>query len=87
MSVECAVPAFASTVFQSADQVFLPFHSKTFMCKDVRKKLDPKAKKCILDYAAQRKGYHLYYTERLSIIFSRDVVFNESSRGIETEQE
>ena len=26
-------------------------------------------------------------TQRLSIIFSRDVIFNETSRGVKTEQE
>ena len=68
-------------------------HLKVFGCaayshvaKD--EKLNPKAKKCIfLGYAAQRKGYRLYDTEKSSIVFSRDVVFNESSTGIEIEQE
>ena len=33
----------------------------THVPKDERKKLDPKAKRCIfLGYAAQRKGYRLY---------------------------
>ena len=70
-------------------------HLKVFGCaayshvaKDERKKLDSKTKKCIfLGYAAQRKGYCLYDTEKSSIVFSRDVVFNESSTGIEIEQE
>ena len=70
-------------------------HLKVFGCaayshvaKDERKKLNPKAKKCIfLGYAAQSKGYRLYDTERSSIVFSRDVVFNESSTGIESKQE
>ena len=70
-------------------------HLKVFGCiayshvaKDERKKLDPKAKKCIfLGYTAQSKGYCLYDSEKLSVIFSRDIVFNESSTGIETEQE
>ena len=70
-------------------------HLKVFGCvayshvsKDQRKKLDPKAKKCIfLGYAAQRKGYRLYDVKTSSVIHSRDVVFNESSRGIESEQE
>ena len=70
-------------------------HLKVFGCaaysnvaKDERKELDPKAKKCIfLGYAAQRKGYRLYDSEKSSVIFSHDVVFNESSTGIETEQE
>ena len=50
-------------------------HLKVFGCaayshvaKDERKKLDPKAKKCsFLGYAAQRKGYRLYDTEKSSI--------------------
>ena len=56
--------------------------------KDERKKLDPKAKRCIfLGYATQRKGYRLYNVQTSSIVHSRDVVFNKSSRGIECEQE
>ena len=49
---------------------------------------DPKAKRCIfLGYAAQRKGYRLYETKASCIILSRDVVFNESSRGVDSKQE
>ena len=70
-------------------------HIRVFGCvayshisKDERKKLDSKATKCIfLGYATQRKGYRLYNTETATIIHSRDVVFNESSRGIESEHE
>ncbi len=70
-------------------------HLKAFGCvayshvpKDQRKKLDSKAKKCIfLGYAEQRKGYRLYDMGTSKIIHSRDVVFNESSRGIDPEQE
>ena len=70
-------------------------HLRAFGCvayshvpKDQRKKLDSKAKKCIfLAYAEQRKGYRLYDMGTSKIIHSRDVVFNESSRGIDPEQE
>ena len=56
--------------------------------KDERKKLDPKAKKCIfLGYSTSRKGYCLYYQKTSSIIHSRDVVFNESSKGYGCEEE
>jgi len=56
--------------------------------KDERKKLDSKATKCIfLGYATQRKGYRLYNTKTATIIHSRGVVFNESSRRIEFEHE
>ena len=57
-------------------------------CLEDRKKLDPKAKRCIfLGYGAQRKGYRLYDRENSCVIFSRDVIFNESSRGIDSDQE
>ena len=70
-------------------------HLRVFGCaafshvsKEDRKKLDPKAKRCIfLGYGAQRKGYRLYDRENSCVIFSRDVIFNESSRGIDSDQE
>ena len=50
--------------------------------------LDPKAKKTIfLGYGTVRKGYRLYDRKKRSIVHSRDVVFNESSRGYESEEE
>ena len=56
--------------------------------KDERKKLDPKAKKCtFLGYGTSRKGYRLYDWKTSSIIHSRDVVFNELSRGYEGAKE
>ena len=49
--------------------------------KDERKKLDPKARKCImLGYGDTTKAYRLYDTEKMKVIFSRDVRFDESSR-------
>ena len=70
-------------------------HLRVFGCsayvhvpKDERKKLDPKAKKCtLLGYGTSRKGYRLYDWKTLSIIHSRDVVFNELSRGYEGAKE
>ena len=56
--------------------------------KDERKKLDPKTKKCIFSgHGTSRKGYHLYDQKTSSIICSRDVVFNESSKGYEEEKQ
>ena len=70
-------------------------HLRVFRCsayihvpKDERRKLDPKAKKCIfLGYGTSRKGYRLYDQKTSSIIHSRDVVFNESSRKYGCEEE
>ena len=64
-------------------------HLRVFGCsgyahipKDERKKLESKAKTCIfLGYSATRKGYCLYDQTTSSIVHSRDVVFNELSRG------
>jgi transposase InsO family protein len=70
-------------------------HLKAFGClayahipKDERRKLDPKAKKCIhLGYGVVRKGYRLYDLSTSRIIYSRDVVFKESVLGIEDKGE
>jgi hypothetical protein len=70
-------------------------HLRVFGCsayihvpKDERKKLDPKAKKCtFLGYGTSRKGYRLYDWKTSSIVHSRDVVFNELSRGYEGAKE
>ena len=48
----------------------------------------PKAKKCIfLGYGALRKGCRLYDRNTSSILHCRDVVFNELSRGYDSEGE
>ena len=70
-------------------------HLRVFGCsayihvsKDERKKLDPKAKKCtLLGYGTSRKGYRLYDWKTSSVIHSRNVVFNELSRGYEGAKE
>ena len=70
-------------------------HLRVFGCaayphvpRNERGKLYPKAKCCIfLGYATQRKGYRLYDTKTSCIILSRNVVFNESSRGVDSKQE
>ena len=57
------------------------------ICKEERRKLDPKATKCILlGYGTVVKGYRLYDIEERKVFFSRDVVFVESKTGIEQEQ-
>ena len=49
--------------------------------KDERKKLDSKARKCILlGYGTETKGYRLYDPNRARVFHSRDVQFNESSQ-------
>ena len=68
-------------------------HLRVFGCaayahvaKDERRKLDAKSRKCVLlGYGTERKGYRLYDPRRERVIYSRDVVFDESSRGIEKE--
>ena len=55
--------------------------------KDERKKLDLKARRCIfLGYGDVTKGYRLYNPIKARVIHSRDVVFDETSLGFETEQ-
>ena len=55
--------------------------------KAARHKLDCKARKCVLlGYGANQKGYRLYDIERMKVIHSRDVVFDETSMpGIQKE--
>ena len=62
-------------------------HLKVFGCiayghiaKEERKKLDVKAKKCILlGYGVRVKGYRLYDLQKRKVFYSRDVVFDEDS--------
>ena len=68
-------------------------HLKAFGClsyahvpKDERQKLDAKARMCImLGYGTETKAYRLYDVERKRVIFSREVVFDETKNGIEKE--
>ena len=69
-------------------------HFRVFGCaayvhvpKAERHKLDCKARKCVLlGYGANQKGYRLYDIERMKVIHSRDVVFDETSMpGIQKE--
>ena len=56
--------------------------------KDERKKLNPKARRCIfLGYGDTTKGYRLYDTAKSRVIHSRDVVFDETSFGFEEEHD
>ena len=60
-------------------------HLRVFGCeahahipKDERGKFDSKTRKCILvGYGELRKGYRLYNVDRRTILYSRDVHFNE----------
>ena len=55
--------------------------------KDERQKLNVKSRKCVLlGYDTKKKGYRLYDPRRERVFNSRDVVFDESSSGIEKEQ-
>ena len=66
-------------------------HLKTFGCvayahipKDERQKLDSKSRKCIfLGYGTDTKGYRLYDCDHSRVLYSRDVLFDESSFKVE----
>jgi hypothetical protein len=66
-------------------------HLRIFGCvayahisREERRKLDPKAKKCILlGYGTNVKGYRLYCLEEQTVFYSRDVIFNEKKFGFE----
>ena len=66
-------------------------HLKVFGCvvyayifKEERRKLDPKAKRCIL--LTTVNSYRLYWPEERRILYSRDFVFDENKYGLEKEQ-
>ena len=61
-------------------------HLRTFGCisyvhipKDERDKLDPTSKKCVLvGYGSTTKGYRLYDLDKMKILYSRNVIFDET---------
>ena len=58
------------------------------VAKDERQKLDSKAIKCIfLGYGTETKGYRLYNLKRATVVYSRDVYFNELKIIVEKESE
>ena len=59
------------------------------MPKVERRKLDSKKRKCVLlGYGTDQKGYSLCDLQRMKVIHSRDVVFDETSMpGIQKERE
>ena len=69
-------------------------HLRVFGCvtyahiaKQLRRKLDSKAKRCILlGYGTSIKGYRLYYPQEKRVFYSRDVVFDERHCGSEKEE-
>ncbi len=66
-------------------------HLRVFGCavyahisKDERKKLDAKAKRCVLvGYGTEVKGYWAFDPLTRKVVYSRDVRFNEEQTGIE----
>ena len=55
--------------------------------KEERRKLDVKAKRCVLlGYGTTVKGYRLYCPQDKKVFYSRDVIFDESKVGLEKEQ-
>lgn len=51
--------------------------------KDERQKFDSKARRCIfLGYGVVTKGYRLYDVNHSKILYSRDVIFDESKYGL-----
>ena len=55
--------------------------------KDERRKFESKSKRCILlGYGSETKAYRLYDVKRQRVIHSRDVIFDESKRGVEEEK-
>ena len=69
-------------------------HLKVFGCiayvhvpDELRTKLDPKAKKCILiGYSLEQKGYRCYNPVTRQLRVSRDVVFDEMSSWYSAEK-
>ena len=69
-------------------------HLKVFGCvtyahipKEERRKLDVKAKRCVLlGNGTTVKGYRLYCPQDKKVFYSRDVKFDESKVGLEKEQ-
>ena len=54
--------------------------------KDERHKFDSKARRCIfLGYGMVTKGYRLHDMNHSKVLYSRDVVFDESKPGVEKE--
>ena len=70
-------------------------HFKIFGClcythvnKDEREKFDTKARRCImLGYGTETKAYRLYDLEKKKIIFSQDVVFDETKNAIKEDDD
>ncbi len=66
-------------------------HLRVFGCaayahipKDVRKKLDVKAKRCVLvGYSTEVKGCRVFDPLTRKLVYSRDVRFNEEQTGVE----
>ena len=51
--------------------------------RDHRHKFDSKSRRCVfLGYGTTVKGYRLYDVERQKVIYSRDVITDESKPGI-----
>ena len=60
----------------------------THVTKDDREKCDTKANRCIMmGYCTETKAYQLYDIEKKKIIFSQDVVFDETKNAIKADDD
>lgn len=86
ISVEGMTPFEALTSKKPHVEMFRVFGCLAYahIPKVEREKFDPKARRCIfLGYGATTKAYRVYDVKRSKVVISRDIIFDESVRGVE----